>query len=545
MFATNWQGPESAKSATVTVNDRHDRADELDQPVLGHRRRLPDRDHDLLPRRGRGQPPADQRRRRRGLRAGQQQHRGARPAPRPAGRTRRRRSRPRPAARTSPAPFGWAAGTTSAPAEAVTGRDVAGNTAVTNLTFTNDSTAPTAGTITYADGYAVRPLGEHHASPPAPTPAPASRTRRLQRASATLTGGHVRDLRRLRRHSARSTRRRRTSTARSPIGLLQVPLRRHRPGRQPGRRHQRQRRQGRLRRRPSAPPPGCSATGASARAARSRRPRPTRSPAPPARCSPRTPASSARPGRTRPGTANATVSNEQPGLQGRHRLHRSTTRRSAPATADYSVEADLVVKSNLAGDVVGRASAGSTPRTNTFYLARWEAAGHQLERLARYTNGDGRLPRLRARPACAHRRADLPPQARDGRLIALKLYVNGVLKVSATDTTLTAPAGPASWTGRVGHQRRADQHHRACTSTTSRSRPTYAGARQQGHQPRRLRERRDPRCRRSPRRRLQHRRVVRRRQRLRPDDQHHRASRSARARGRSRRGSRRRARPAR
>ncbi len=50
------------------------------------------------------------------------------------------------------ATFSWTAGASSAPTEAVTGRDVAGNTAVTNLSFVNDSTAPTAGTITYTDG---------------------------------------------------------------------------------------------------------------------------------------------------------------------------------------------------------------------------------------------------------------------------------------------------------------------------------------------------------------------------------------------------------
>ena len=49
--------------------------------------------------------------------------------------------------------FSWTAGATSAPTEAVTGRDVAGNTAVTNLTFINDSTAPSAGTISYTNGY--------------------------------------------------------------------------------------------------------------------------------------------------------------------------------------------------------------------------------------------------------------------------------------------------------------------------------------------------------------------------------------------------------
>jgi Cellulose binding domain/Concanavalin A-like lectin/glucanases superfamily len=49
--------------------------------------------------------------------------------------------------------FSWAAGTTSGPTEVVTGRDVAGNTAQTTLTFVNDSTAPTSGTISYTADY--------------------------------------------------------------------------------------------------------------------------------------------------------------------------------------------------------------------------------------------------------------------------------------------------------------------------------------------------------------------------------------------------------
>ena len=49
--------------------------------------------------------------------------------------------------------FSWTAGAPSSPTEAVTGRDVAGNTTIANLTFTLDSTAPTAGSISYLDGY--------------------------------------------------------------------------------------------------------------------------------------------------------------------------------------------------------------------------------------------------------------------------------------------------------------------------------------------------------------------------------------------------------
>ncbi|GHF18798.1 LamG domain-containing protein [Pseudolysinimonas yzui] len=49
-------------------------------------------------------------------------------------------------------PFAWGAATASTPTVAVTGRDVIGNTAVTNLTFTNDTTAPPLGSLSYLDG---------------------------------------------------------------------------------------------------------------------------------------------------------------------------------------------------------------------------------------------------------------------------------------------------------------------------------------------------------------------------------------------------------
>ena len=51
--------------------------------------------------------------------------------------------------------FSWDAGTTSSPTEVVTGKDAAGNQAATTLTFVNDSTPPTA-TLTYTDGYQPR-----------------------------------------------------------------------------------------------------------------------------------------------------------------------------------------------------------------------------------------------------------------------------------------------------------------------------------------------------------------------------------------------------
>lgn len=84
--------------------------------------------------------------------------------------------------------FSWTAGTSSAPTEVVTGRDVAGNFATTTLSFVNDSTAPAAGTISYADGYqsgrsvtVTFTTGTDTGSGVA--------TRQLQRASAALTSG--------------------------------------------------------------------------------------------------------------------------------------------------------------------------------------------------------------------------------------------------------------------------------------------------------------------------------------------------------------------
>ncbi len=84
--------------------------------------------------------------------------------------------------------FSWTAGATSSPTETVTGRDVAANTAVANLTFTLDSTAPSAGTISYLDGYQPG-----HSVPVTFTTGTDGgsgiATRQLQRQSAPLTSG--------------------------------------------------------------------------------------------------------------------------------------------------------------------------------------------------------------------------------------------------------------------------------------------------------------------------------------------------------------------
>jgi ice-binding like protein len=85
-------------------------------------------------------------------------------------------------------PFAWTGASTSTPTEVVTGTDRAGNSTGTTLTFVNDSTAPAAGSIAYADGYQSSgsvtvgfTTGTDGGSGVA--------TRQLQRSSSALTGG--------------------------------------------------------------------------------------------------------------------------------------------------------------------------------------------------------------------------------------------------------------------------------------------------------------------------------------------------------------------
>jgi hypothetical protein len=85
-------------------------------------------------------------------------------------------------------PFTWVNPTTSSPTVAVTGRDVIGNTATTNLTFVNDWTTPTAGTLSYPNGY--QPGRSVTVTFTTGTDAGSGIVaRQLQRAHTTLTGG--------------------------------------------------------------------------------------------------------------------------------------------------------------------------------------------------------------------------------------------------------------------------------------------------------------------------------------------------------------------
>lgn len=85
-------------------------------------------------------------------------------------------------------PFSWSAATTGSPDEAVTGHDGAGNSRVTTLSFVDDSTPPTAGTVSYLNGY--QPDQSVTVTFTTGTDAGSGvATRQLQRADAVLTGG--------------------------------------------------------------------------------------------------------------------------------------------------------------------------------------------------------------------------------------------------------------------------------------------------------------------------------------------------------------------
>jgi hypothetical protein len=85
--------------------------------------------------------------------------------------------------------FSWTAGATSAPTEVVTGRDVAGNNTTTTLSFVDDSTAPTADTVTYTNGYQAGGSVVVTFTTTGTDSGSGIATRQLQRSFAPLTGG--------------------------------------------------------------------------------------------------------------------------------------------------------------------------------------------------------------------------------------------------------------------------------------------------------------------------------------------------------------------
>ncbi|WP_104089582.1 LamG domain-containing protein [Cryobacterium sp. N19] len=85
------------------------------------------------------------------------------------------------------AAFTWAAGTTSAPTETVTGRDVSTNTTPTTLIYFNDASVPTGGTPAYTAGYqSGRSVSIGYAGTDTGS---GVATQQLQRKQSSLSGG--------------------------------------------------------------------------------------------------------------------------------------------------------------------------------------------------------------------------------------------------------------------------------------------------------------------------------------------------------------------
>lgn len=357
-------------------------------------------------------------------------------------------------------PFSWAASTGSSPQVTVTGRDVAGNTAATNLIFTTDSTAPTAGTISYADGFASgRSVSVTFAS--GTDGGSGIATRRLQRAIASLDGmscgtfGSFTDIGADNPTSPYAdgslgsgcymyryvvTDRVGNQHVASSANVVKVGY------------------AGAV-----AATPGLLShwrLGEAATALTG------------------TDSFNGSTG-TELGGRTADVGGawvHQAGIAeavidaGRIRRnlgflelsgHTIDYLNAAPPSANYSVEADLDVVSNLASDSVGVIGRLNTANTS-FYMARWEQGGLLSStgtwQLVRYSSGNATtLAALTNQPQ--------PIVGETYRLrlemsgSSLGLYVNGVLKVSTTDGTLTSA-------GRAGIMDGADAFSGAKTSTT-------------------------------------------------------------------------------
>ncbi|TAL44768.1 MAG: LamG domain-containing protein [Salinibacterium sp.] len=84
--------------------------------------------------------------------------------------------------------FSWTAATTSSPGETVTGRDVSNNSAATALSFVNDNSSPTGASISYLNGYQTGKAVTLTLVNGSDTGSGVA-TRQIQRASAALTDG--------------------------------------------------------------------------------------------------------------------------------------------------------------------------------------------------------------------------------------------------------------------------------------------------------------------------------------------------------------------
>lgn len=149
-----------------------------------------------------------------------------------------------------------------------------------------------------------------------------------------------------------------------------------------------------------------------------------------------------------------------------NRLYRSGTGFTAyytsatPASADYSVQADVVFRSNIANDyagVIGRASTSVA----TFYGARWQpTSGGGSWVIYKYNNGA--LSTLATTAAASRTIGQTDRIELEMVGSAIKLYVDGVLTTSATDATITAagrggifdgnPSAPIAKTDTTGIQ---------------------------------------------------------------------------------------------
>jgi Concanavalin A-like lectin/glucanases superfamily len=328
-------------------------------------------------------------------------------------------------------PFSWTAGAASSPTEVVTARDVAGNSAATTLSFVNDSTAPTPGTITYTAGYQVGrsvtitfTTGTDAGSGIA--------NRQLQRSFAPLTAGTCGGYSTFANLGAvNPTSPYTDSQVTNGICYQYQYVVTDLLGNQTiatGPNVARVDYAGAV-----STTPGLlsqwrlgestissdSFTDASGTALASH---------------------AGEIGATwvhQAGSATAQITNANRVRRANSTGYSIDYTTATPPSADYSVEADLVVMSTLTADmagVIGRLNTGS----NKFYMARWEQASTSWN-LIRYTNGTA----TNLGGAAGSLTVGATYRVRLSMVgSALKLYVNGVLTVSATDSNFT-PAGRA------------------------------------------------------------------------------------------------------